>query len=244
VTEQVTQRRPLVIAHRGTSAHEPEMTAAAYQRAIGDGADGLECDVRLSHDGVLVLIHDATVNRTTSGRGSVRSMTYAELAPLGLITLDDLIDLAESVSPGLSLSIETKHPGADSMRLEQAVYQRLRARRRLDPQHNRVMSFSLSALRRMSALDAQLPLVYLFDRPPQRHADGQLPAGITIAGISLAGLRSMPDYVARVHEHGNEVHVWTVNTEADLQWCVDHDVDGLITNHPGRARRMLGAATP
>ena len=64
------------------------MTAAAYQRAVSDGADGLECDVRLSRDGVLVLIHDATVNRTTAGRGSVRSMTYAELAPLGIITLE------------------------------------------------------------------------------------------------------------------------------------------------------------
>ena len=220
------------------------MTAAAYQRAVSDGADGLECDVRLSRDGVLVLIHDATVNRTTAGRGSVRSMTYAELAPLGIITLDELIDLAESVSPGLSLSIETKHPGVGSMYLEQAVYERLRARRRLDPQNNRVMSFSLSALRRMRSLDAQLPLVYLFDRPPQHCTDGGLPAGITIAGISLAGLRSMPDYVARVHEHGYEVHVWTVNTEADLQWCVDRDVDALITNHPGRARRMMGAATP
>ena len=72
----------LVIAHRGDRAHVPENTMEALARAVELGADGLEFDVRLTRDGVPVLMHDATVDRTTSGRGLVRENTLAELQAL------------------------------------------------------------------------------------------------------------------------------------------------------------------
>lgn len=234
----------MVIAHRGASAAEPEMTAAAYVRAIADGADGCECDVRLTRDGVPVLVHDATIDRTTTGRGSVSSLTWAELEPLGVLRLDDLIDLVDGAGRPMSLSIETKHPSRDSLALEQTVYSRLKARNRLDPNLNRVMSFSFAAIKRMQEIDAGVALVYLFHEPPPRWRVGDLPWGIVIAGISLAGLRDDPDYVQRVHGHGGKVHVWTVNDEADLLWCMQLGVDALITNEPGRARHLVDAATP
>ena len=72
--------RPLVIAHRGASADVPEHTLAAYERAIEVGADGLECDVRLTRDGHLVCIHDRTLDRTSTGTGSVSSLTAGRAA--------------------------------------------------------------------------------------------------------------------------------------------------------------------
>ena len=69
-----------VIAHRGSNEEEPEHSLAAYLRAIDEGVDGVECDVRLTADGTLVLVHDRRINRTSSGRGAVSSMTFGELA--------------------------------------------------------------------------------------------------------------------------------------------------------------------
>lgn len=74
--------RPQVVAHRGASSVEAEHTLAAYQRALADGADGVECDVRLTRDGVLVCVHDRRVDRTSSGRGVVSALELADLAEL------------------------------------------------------------------------------------------------------------------------------------------------------------------
>lgn len=74
--------RPDVVAHRGASSAEAEHTLAAYRRALDDGADGLECDVRLTRDGVLVCVHDRTVDRTSTGRGVVSTLELADLSDL------------------------------------------------------------------------------------------------------------------------------------------------------------------
>src|SRR5581483_5935772 len=74
--------RPRVVAHRGASEDEAEHTLAAYERALDDGADGLECDVRLTRDGVLVCVHDRRIDRTSSGRGVVSALELADLADL------------------------------------------------------------------------------------------------------------------------------------------------------------------
>src|SRR5437763_495487 len=74
--------RPQVVAHRGASEDEAEHTLAAYRRALEDGADGLECDVRLTRDGVLVCVHDRRIDRTSSGRGVVSTLELSDLADL------------------------------------------------------------------------------------------------------------------------------------------------------------------
>ncbi|GAB3438574.1 glycerophosphodiester phosphodiesterase family protein [Actinophytocola sediminis] len=127
-----------VVAHRGASAYRAEHTVAAYALAIDQGADGLECDVRLTRDGHLVCVHDRKVDRTSSGSGVVSTLTLARLAQLdfarwdaalpehaddlvrepvwtpephasGLLTLESLLDLVAD-SPGTRLFVETKHP--------------------------------------------------------------------------------------------------------------------------------------
>ncbi len=80
--ESGPRSRPLVFAHRGASASAPEHTLAAYRRALAEGVDGVECDVRLTVDGHLVCVHDRQLNRTSNGRGHVSSRTLAELERL------------------------------------------------------------------------------------------------------------------------------------------------------------------
>lgn len=129
-----------VVAHRGASEEAPEHTLAAYTKAIEDGADALECDVRLTADGHLVCVHDRRVNRTSNGRGAVSALELAELATLdfgsrktrelfrtrdeepdweylpdgpehtSVLTLERLLELVADAGRRVELAIETKHP--------------------------------------------------------------------------------------------------------------------------------------
>ena len=126
----------LVVAHRGASGDEAEHTLGAYERAVEQGADALECDVRLTRDGVLVCVHDRRVDRTSDGRGPVSTLELADLAELdfrswrtgdelladdpeqpdrdrdrgSVLTLERLLQLAVDASHPVGLHIETKHP--------------------------------------------------------------------------------------------------------------------------------------
>ena len=119
---------PFVVAHRGASAERPEHTIAAYELALAEGADGVECDVRLTRDGHLVCVHDRRIDRTSTGSGLVSDMTLAELREFdygawhssakadggqgetGLLTLDDLISLVLDWKRPVKIFVETKHP--------------------------------------------------------------------------------------------------------------------------------------
>ncbi|WP_190199320.1 glycerophosphodiester phosphodiesterase [Streptomyces djakartensis] len=129
-----------VVAHRGASEDAPEHTLAAYTKAIEDGADALECDVRLTADGHLVCVHDRRINRTSNGRGAVSALELADLAALdfgswktrdawkgrdeepdwehrpedreatSVLTLERLLELVADAGRPVELAIETKHP--------------------------------------------------------------------------------------------------------------------------------------
>ncbi|MFR9794543.1 glycerophosphodiester phosphodiesterase [Streptomyces sp. MS06] len=134
------QHQIQVVAHRGASEDAPEHTLAAYRKAIEDGADALECDVRLTADGHLVCVHDRRVNRTSNGRGAVSALELADLAALdfgswktrdawrnrdeepdweyppedleatSVLTLERLLELVSDAGRRVELAIETKHP--------------------------------------------------------------------------------------------------------------------------------------
>ncbi|MER6627909.1 glycerophosphodiester phosphodiesterase [Streptomyces sp. NPDC000987] len=134
------QQRIQVVAHRGASEEAPEHTLAAYRKAIEDGADALECDVRLTADGHLVCVHDRRVNRTSNGRGAVSALELADLAALdfgswktrdawrtrdeepdwehrpedrehtAVLTLERLLELVADAGRRVELAVETKHP--------------------------------------------------------------------------------------------------------------------------------------
>src|ERR1700739_4299285 len=126
--DDVVARHPFVVAHRGASGAPPEHTLAAYDLALREGADGGECDVRLTRDGRLVCVHDRRLDRTSTGAGLVSTMTLAQLRELeygawhgswrpdgthgdtSLLTLDTLVALVLDWHRPVKLFVETKHP--------------------------------------------------------------------------------------------------------------------------------------
>jgi glycerophosphoryl diester phosphodiesterase len=262
-----------VVAHRGSSAEEAEHTLAAYRRALDDGADGLECDVRLTKDGVLVCVHDRRVDRTSSGRGVVSTLELADLSELdfgswrddgwvdnpdelltasweapdrdrtAVLTLRGLLDTVRDIDRPVTLAIETKHPTRYAGMVEQTLVDLLDeyglAGGGDDRIRVRVMSFAPSGLRRVRMLAPDLPTVHLMKRVPLRHRDGTVSTSADIAGPSIEALRILPAYVQRAHERGYEVHVWTVDEPADVEYVSELGVDVIITNRPAAVRGQL-----
>ncbi|BEP13218.1 glycerophosphodiester phosphodiesterase [Acidothermaceae bacterium B102] len=261
---------PRVIAHRGASDEAPEHTLAAYRRAIEAGADGLECDVRMTRDGVLVCVHDRRVDRTSDGRGAVSALALADLEQLdfsvrrrrvlartaawqvegrtpsfdtvGVLTLGRLLALVAEAPRRVELAIETKYPTRYAGRLEEELVRQL-DRSGLPVGEDspvRVMSFASASLRRVHALAPSLPTVLLLRRLSPRLREGELPTPITIAGPYLGLVRRNPWFVERAHEAGHEVHVWTVDDEADVDLMASLGVDAIITNRPQQVLARLG----
>lgn len=258
-----------VVAHRGASEEAPEHTLAAYKKAIEDGADALECDVRLTADGHLVCVHDRRVNRTSNGRGAVSALELAELTALdfgswknrdespdwehapgsltdtSVLTLERLLELVADAGRRVELAIETKHPTRWAGQVEERLLQLLK-RFGLDAPASpaesavRVMSFSARSLHRVRAASPALPTVYLLQFVSPRLRDGRLPAGVRIAGPSMRIVRSHPGYIERLKRAGHQVHVWTVNEPEDVDLCVELGVDAIITNRPRAVLRQLG----
>ncbi len=259
---------PQVVAHRGASEAVPEHTLAAFRQAIDVGSGALECDVRLTRDGVLVCVHDRRIDRTSNGRGVVSTLELADLAELdfgswyaeGLVSRDDepeepdrdrtqvltlqrLLRLVEEAARPVELAIETKHPTRYAGLVERALVDVLAEfgmdRPRPGRANVRVMSFSSTSLRRIHLLAPELPTVFLMRWVPVRHRDGSLPARVPIAGPSIAVVRRHPHYVDRVHARGGAVHVWTVDDPDDVELCLSLGVDAIITNRPRRVLRRL-----
>lgn len=255
-----------VVAHRGANEEEPEHSLAAYLKALDEGADAVECDVRLTADGVLVLVHDRRIDRTSSGRGTVAAKPLAELskhdfsggagkwldfeAPTldetrsRVLTLDAFLSALLERSDTVRFAIETKHPTRFGAYVEATLVETLERFGLLLPRRNgasrvRMMSFSQVAVRRMRGMAPTVPTVLLMDRVPMRFRDGSLPLGVSIAGPSIAIIRAHPGYVGRVHALGGQVHVWTVDDPADVDLCIDIGVDAIISNRPAMVRARL-----
>ncbi len=145
-TDESVPHRPLVFAHRGASAAFAEHTRAAYLQALADGADGVECDVHLTRDQHVVLLHDANLDRTSDGTGPVADRTLQELRLLDFsswkgvripekygarseqfLTLADLLGILRAAGRPVGLAIELKHPSPYQLKLEDRVLSVLRS---------------------------------------------------------------------------------------------------------------------
>nr|WP_296066821.1 glycerophosphodiester phosphodiesterase family protein [uncultured Actinoplanes sp.] len=249
--------RPLVFAHRGGADALPEHTLGAYLRALDDGVDGLECDVRLTRDGHLVCVHDRRLDRTSNGRGLVSTKTLAQLDALDfgswhpaypgdeeplpdltrLLTLDRLLETVRGCGRPVRLLIETKHPSRYGAEVERRLVETLRRHGLADPSpddpvHVTVMSFAALALRRIRAQAPGIPTVYLLELLPPGVGRGKLPFGARIAGPGIGLVRNRPGLLPAVRAAGHRAYVWTVNEEADLKLVLEHQVDGVITDRP------------
>jgi glycerophosphoryl diester phosphodiesterase len=260
----------LVVAHRGSSGSHAEHTLTAYEKAVGEGADALECDVRLTRDGVLVCVHDRRVDRTSDGRGVVSTLELAELDELDfaswkarkgdpllevswedydrdegrVLTLERLVQLVHDSDRRVELHVETKHPTRYGGLVERALVDLLERYQLAKPpsveeSQVTVMSFAPTSLRRVHTMAPDLPTVYLMSRVPLRYRDGSLPSRIPIAGPSLDIVKAHPTYVERVQSQGGRVHVWTVDSDADIAYVLGLGVDAVISNHPKRVLHQL-----
>lgn len=241
---------PVVVAHRGASAHEPEQTLAAYQRALADGAGGLECDVRLSADGHLVCVHDRRVDRTSSGRGAVGALSLETLRGLdfgagqGVLTLHALLELIAGSRQAPTLFVETKHPARAGGNVEAKLITELAARGLTKPREKTrpkvvLMSFSARAVYEFRRRAPLVPTVLLLSSLRLVGQDGSLPGWVDIAGPDVELLRHDPDYVRRARAHGHATYCWSVDAPADVRLCRDLGVDYVATDDPGNTARLL-----
>lgn len=260
-------QEPLVVAHRGSSHVLAEHTLGAYLRAIDEGADALECDVRLTRDGHLVCVHDRRVDRTSDGTGVVSDFDLDDLRgfdfgswhrPAGdayieerdsteapVLTLERLLEVVGQTHRDVRLLVETKHPTRYAGLVEQQLV-RLLDKFGLAAPADRwaspvaVMSFSPVALRRVRLLAPALPTVSLWwRRVPALRRDGSLSAAADVAGPGIDLLRADPGYVARAHARGNPVYVWTCDEPADIDLALSLGVDAVITNRPAAVLSRL-----
>ncbi len=248
--------RPLILAHRGASAYAPENTLAAFRLAAEMGADGVELDVRLSADGVPVVIHDATVGRTTDGYGTVSQLTLTELQALDAGSwfspdfagqrLPTLQEVLEVLGDRLLFNVELKGSSWRDRGLEAAVLAVIEAQGMLD--RVLISSFDPFALRRMKRLAPRLPVALLYapDLPlylRRAWLAPLLPHEVRNPEHTMV----TPKAMAWFRRHRYRVVTWTVDEPEEMRRLARLGVDGIITNRPDVARRVLAPspeATP
>ena len=219
-----------IYAHRGSSGKYPEMTRSAYSAAIKEGADGFECDVRLSRDGQIVCFHDATTKRITGKRLRISRTNLRELQGIHeVLTLDELLDLA--ISAKKDLLIETKHPNIFGGRIERDVLELLNTRSteiRGAGIEVIVMSFSSFAIGRVKSKWSfcKVTKYYLSARFSKRE----------FLALNIDLVTRYPSLVKKLQNRGSRIFIWTVNEKNEFEICKALKVDGMITNFPKIAR--------
>lgn len=226
-----------IYAHRGASADFPEMTEAAYRGAVEQGADGFECDLRLSRDDVPVLWHNPSMLERAGHDGLIAEMNFSEIksAYPQVLTLDDFLDIALETSKGILL--ETKHPVISGTRIEELLVEKIAERKILSKINCSVMSFSWGAIEKLHRLDPKIPSTLLMhDYTPffqARYSSAQ------VIGPGIDHVRTRPELLSRIKKLGKGLSVWTVDRGEDIELCRDLGVDIVITNTPARARTFL-----
>jgi glycerophosphoryl diester phosphodiesterase len=231
------RNRPLVEAHRGDSLNAPENTLAAFACAIRLSVDSIELDVHLSKDGTLMVLHDDTIDRTTGGRGSVTSLTAAELARLDAGAkfspsfagerIPRLVDVLEMVADGeilLNVEIKATPPGIDVPRKVAALLRQFGGGR-----GHVVSSFDLQALLDVRAIDPDIPLA-LIGRGP---AILRLAVQHRLPWIHARHTTVTSALVAQAHAEGIRVNAWTVDDPGTLDYWTTIGLDKVCTNRPG-----------
>lgn len=260
----LSRKRPLVIGHRGTAGTVPENTLESFKQAVLDGADMLECDVRLSADNEVIIIHDQTLDRTTNGSGLVASMTLSQIKKLDAgyrfttdggktfpfrgkgIRVSTLAELLREL-PAVPLNLELK---VESVVLVGRCVDLLRTYGRLKDVTLVFANAStrLARLTRRLAPDAItghskrecmrfVVLARLRQHRLFKPRGPYLHVPVRRRRINVLTAK----LVAAAHKLGMEVHAWTVNDEPEMRRCLALGVDALFTDFPARLRQVVDA---
>jgi glycerophosphoryl diester phosphodiesterase len=255
VTTPSVPARTLVVAHRGGAALAPENTLAAFANAIRLGVDMVECDVHLSKDGELVVMHDPDVSRTTDGHGQISDLTLAEIKKLndaakfpggyaaqGVPTLAELLDLVKG-KVGIQIEIKLtagnqRYPG-----IERKVVDLINARNMADQVI--VISLDFPTLKDVKAIDPHIKTGALVQgnwtatRPSDQIAKEIIQTTGADYFMPTSGLVNA-EMINAVHAGGLKMGVWTVDAPQDMQRYASWGVDAITTNRPDELKRVLG----
>ena len=262
-----TKRTPLIVGHRGASADAPENTLAAFERALADGADGVEFDVRLARDGVPVCVHDATLQRTGLRPERVGALTSDELrradagtwfnrrfperardlyAREGIPTLAEALALVGPRSRVVYVEMKCEDAGGHQS-LARAVTETIRRLGLTD--RAVVKSFEHAAVREAKRLAPEIRAAALFDLKWSRPAiTAREAVARTLAcgaeTISLHRSLLRPAVVEAARRHGLETIIWTADTPAWLERAIKLGLRAVITNRPAHMRAALEERLP
>lgn len=250
-----TNKRPLVIAHRGGAGISPENTLYAFQHSWKIGADVLETDVCETSDGKLVLLHDETVNRTTDGAGEISKLTLEEVKKLDAadkfstdngqtfplrkknITIPTL-DEVFSALPEAKFNIEIKQP---SPTIADSLCGLIREHKMMGKVV--VASFSQESLTDFrgkcpdvatSASTSEMTKFLAYQKTGIAESfSPQMSALQTAEKLGFLQIVTK-DFVENAHKLNLQVHVWTINNPADMRRLFELGVDGIMTNYPDK----------
>ena len=205
---------------------------AAYKAAVDEGADGFECDVRITKDNQLVLWHDADMQRVAGNSARIADSTLKEIKShyQQVLTLDELLILARDNKK--EVAIETKHPVPSGSAVEKGIMELLSQEKPVADIH--VMSFSWIALENVRRINPEQKTVALlhdtFSFAMRRFTSAQA------IGPGITAFRKKP----HLNQDPRNLFIWTVDDADDMRFCADNGVDVLITNTPSYARSVLG----
>jgi glycerophosphoryl diester phosphodiesterase len=266
-TESTLEGPVLNIGHRGASAYAPEHTFAAYDLALEQGADYIEIDLQMTSDGVLVALHDKTLNRTADApegvpeqycRGLVSKKTleqikmcdagswfgpeYAGLEePLRIPTLEEIF-----LKYGTSVNyyIETKNPEA-APGMEDELLRLMDKYHLTEPAEDNwqvlIQSFSAESLMKIHEMNSELPLIQLYWAGTSKSIQRDLDA-VSEYAVGIGPYKKDVDaaLVEAAHEHCLALHPYTVNTVEEMEDLISVGVDGMFTNNPDLLEGVLG----
>jgi len=226
-----------IYAHRGASGDFPEGSRQAYLGAIEQGADGFECDVRLTKDKQIICYHDKDTKRLANLDLEIAKSTYSQLKEsINPFRLDELLELA--ILNKKDLVIESKHPVPSGGEVEKQVHKLLDSKGvEIATSGIAIFLISFSYFATLRNKKSSYKSGYLIkDKFLARFNPTQL----TIANIEI--LKSNPKFVVDEKQKGKQVIAWTVNQLSDLKLCQDLNLYAVITDYPARARKHLGYA--
>jgi glycerophosphoryl diester phosphodiesterase len=242
-------RRWLRIAHRGASAYAPENTLAAFRRAVELGADAVEMDVHCTHDGEVVVLHDASLDRTTDRTGAVADLPFSEVrrASAGAWFSDAyrgervpaLREALDAIPPHTLAVVEIKAAAATL-----PVLRTIREAQRLDDVV--VIAFARDVVGLARWFEPRASVALLVGAPPvEAHPVEHAGAMLSVAqalGTSILDVHwklATPEAVWALHRRGATVWTWTANDTRRIRALVAADVDGIASDYPDRLAAVV-----
>jgi glycerophosphoryl diester phosphodiesterase len=252
--------KPRLYAHRGSSGNAPENTLPSFELAVEQGADILEMDVHATSDGHIVVMHDPMLDRTTDGTGPITDITLDELKKLDAgyrftpddgktfpfrgkgVTVPTLREIAERF-PDVPFNIEIKECKTPN---EQTAYDLLKEFGHADL--TLLAAEKDFMIERIRAVEPGLPtnlcgteVLEFLQRLFQNNWEHYTPPGSALQiPEQYEGLPVLtPEMLEAAHRLGMEVHIWTVNDEADMRRLLEMGVDGIMTDYPDRLTKVV-----